>query len=261
MINTDYSIVKTFITKDIFVFDQTEKWRFVVTLRPIGDFFTDYDYSTFYNTWTNDSELKRLFKIKNANEFSSFDLFCSLVFEFGYYKEYTDIANTWVDQLKQIVPGLTIDYINKQFLIPNQFVSAPSDAIVATEDIWNYIIYLLKVSNGEKVSPPEVFANPEDKRSYLAQKEREERIARIKMKAQQADNSKQKQAPDSLIKTFLSITYAFPSVTFDWLANQTMAQIHWLAQYAAGSVSYEVNSAIFAAGNMKKGSKLDFFIK
>jgi hypothetical protein len=40
-----------------------------------------------------------------------------------------------------------------------------------------------------------------------------------------------------------------------------MAQIQWLQKYAAGAVSYEVNAEVFAAGNMKKGSKLDFFIK
>lgn len=261
MIATDYSIVKSFISKDVFVYDSDNKWRFAVKLRPIGDFFTDYDYSTFYNMWTNDAELKRLFRVKDAASFSSFDLFCSLIFEFGYYKEYTDIANTWVDQFKKLVPGLTVDYIQKQFLIPNQFISDTANAIVMTEDIWNYIIYVLKLSNGEKVSEPQVFANPDDKRSYLAQKEREERIARIKMKAQQSEGHSKKEPPDALIKNFLSITYAFPSITFDWLANQTMAQIHWLAKYAAGSVSYEVNSAIFAAGNMKKGSKLDFFIK
>jgi hypothetical protein len=40
-----------------------------------------------------------------------------------------------------------------------------------------------------------------------------------------------------------------------------MAQIQWLQKYAAGAVSYEVNAKAFAAGNVKKGKKLDFFIK
>jgi hypothetical protein len=40
-----------------------------------------------------------------------------------------------------------------------------------------------------------------------------------------------------------------------------MAQILWLQKYAAGAVSYEVNAQAFAAGNVKKGKKLDFFIK
>lgn len=66
---------------------------------------------------------------------------------------------------------------------------------------------------------------------------------------------------DGLLKTFLFIEYKFPSYTHEYLLNQTMAQIQWLQKYAAGAVSYEVNAEVFAAGNMKKGSKLDFFIK
>jgi hypothetical protein len=65
---------------------------------------------------------------------------------------------------------------------------------------------------------------------------------------------------DSLIKSFLTIQYKF-NLSFDYLAEQTMAQIQWLQQYAAGAVSYEVNAQAFAAGNTKKGKKLDFFIK
>ena len=87
----------------------------------------------------------------------------------------------------------------------------------------------------------------------MAQREQEEKIAKLK----QSHNSDK----DGLAKVLLSITYAFPSITIDYLCNQTMAQIQWLQKYAAGAVSYEVNAQALAAGNMKKGKKLDFFIK
>ena len=87
----------------------------------------------------------------------------------------------------------------------------------------------------------------------MAQREQEEKIAKLK---QSRDGDK-----DGLAKILLSITYAFPSITIDYLCNQTMAQIQWLQKYAAGAVSYEVNAQALAAGNMKKGKKLDFFIK
>jgi hypothetical protein len=87
----------------------------------------------------------------------------------------------------------------------------------------------------------------------MAQREQEEKIARIK-RSQATDK-------DVLMKSLLSITYAFPSITIDYLCNQTMAQIRWLQKYAAGATSYEVNAQALAAGNMKKGKKLDFFIK
>lgn len=87
----------------------------------------------------------------------------------------------------------------------------------------------------------------------MAQREQEEKIAKLK---QSRDGDK-----DGLAKVLLSITYAFPSITIDYLCNQTMAQIQWLQKYAAGAVSYEVNAQAMAAGNMKKGKKLEFFIK
>jgi hypothetical protein len=83
--------------------------------------------------------------------------------------------------------------------------------------------------------------------------EQEEKIARIKRQG--------RQDKEALGKLFLSIIYAFPSLTFDYLINQTMAQIQWLQKYAAGAMTYEVNAQALAAGNMKKGKKLDFFIK
>ena len=86
----------------------------------------------------------------------------------------------------------------------------------------------------------------------MAQQAAEARIK--KMRAKQGD-------AEGLLKAMLVITYKFPSLTIDYLFNQTMAQIHWLQKYAAGAVSYEVNAQAFAAGNTKKGKKLDFFIK
>lgn len=100
---------------------------------------------------------------------------------------------------------------------------------------------------------PPVFDSEEARKLYLAQQEQEEKIRKIKS---QASHDK-----EGLMKALLAITYAFPSITIDYLLNQTMAQIQWLQKYAAGAVSYEVNAQAYAAGNVKKGKKLDFFIK
>ena len=117
------------------------------------------------------------------------------------------------------------------------------------------IYFMIKClnDNGEKVTQPLSFDSEAAKRFYLAQKANEERIAAIRQ---------QKQGDaDAMAKILLSITYAFPSMTIDYLVDQTMAQIQWLQKHAAGAVSYEVNAQAFAAGNVKKGKKLDFFIK
>ena len=66
---------------------------------------------------------------------------------------------------------------------------------------------------------PLSFSSPEAREFYLAQKAQEEKIALLKAK-----NAKN-QDENSLSKMMLSITYAFPSITIDYLWNQTMAQI------------------------------------
>ena len=111
---------------------------------------------------------------------------------------------------------------------------------------------MLRLSCGEKVEKPRTFNSEEERQFYLAQKKMDEKIKKIK--SQKTGDS------DGLLKSFLTIQYKF-NLSFDYLAEQTLAQIQWLQGYAAGAVSYEVNAQAFAAGNMKKGSKLDFFIK
>jgi hypothetical protein len=111
---------------------------------------------------------------------------------------------------------------------------------------------VLRLSCGEKVEKPRIFNSEEERQFYLAQRKMDERIKQIK--SQRTGDS------EALLKSFLSIQYKF-NLSFDYLAEQTVAQIQWLQGYAAGAVSYEVNAQAFAAGNMKKGKKLDFFIK
>ena len=111
---------------------------------------------------------------------------------------------------------------------------------------------MLRLSCGEKVEKPRTFDSEDERQFYLAQKKMEEKIKTIK--SQKPGDS------DALLKSFLTIQYKF-NLSFDYLAEQTVAQIQWLQTHAAGAVSYEVNAQAFAAGNMKKGKKLDFFIK
>ena len=101
------------------------------------------------------------------------------------------------------------------------------------------------------VQPP-TFDSPEARALWLAQQENEAKIRRIKNSGGDSDG---------IMKIFLAIMYKFPSFTVDYLFDQTLAQIQWLQKYAAGAVSYEVNAQAYAAGNVKKGKKLDFFIK
>lgn len=61
------------------------------------------------------------------------------------------------------------------------------------------------------------FDSEEARQFFLAQQQYEEKIRNIR---------NQNGGEDSILKVLLTITYAFPSLTIDYLGNQTMAQIH-----------------------------------
>ena len=68
------------------------------------------------------------------------------------------------------------------------------------------------------MSQPQVFSSPEAREFYRQQQMYEEQIQKLKSK----NNTDQ----DIVLKVFLSIIYSFPSLTIDYLLDQTMAQIH-----------------------------------
>ena len=169
-----------------------------------------------------------------------------MTFQLGAFKQYAAVVDNIHEQLAYILPGFEICFEDKTWKVND---------VTITPEIWNYVVYLLKLICGEKVQKPLIFNSQAEKDFYLKQQELENKIKKIK---DNADNSKN---ADGLMKNILSITYSFPSITIDYLFDQTLAQIHWLAKMAAQEVSYSVNAQAFAAGNMKKGKKLEFFIK
>lgn len=79
---------------------------------------------------------------------------------------------------------------------------------------------MIKLSYGEKVEKPPSFSSEEARKFYLAQKALEAKIAHIRAK-----DPKNTSGEEALAKTMLSIVYSFPSLTIDYLYDQTMAQI------------------------------------
>ena len=239
-IKDNYSLSRLFITKDINIF--VDDKMFSLKLKTLKDFYIDNTWNSIYHIWTGPiSSTQKMFIVPIQ---SHWDKITTVLFNLGQYDKYREIYNTFIRYIKELIPGIEIQ-ISQKILTVN--------GITITEEIWEYIIYLLQLTNGEKVTQPLSFDSEEAKRFYLAQKANEERIAAIRQ---------QKQGDaDAMAKILLSITYAFPSMTIDYLVDQTMAQIQWLQKHAAGAMSYEVNAQAFAAGNMKKGKKLDFFIK
>ena len=240
-INSDYSITKLFVTKEVWI--TVDSKDFILKVKTLKDFYTDRDWNAAYHIWTSPvSKLNTSLGLKEKTLTDSYDLLTLILFDLGQYNEFRKIYSLFDKVLKDILPQIEIK-------APNILVNG----ITMTREIWEYVLYILKLISGEKVEKPLSFSSEEARQFYLAQKEAEERIKAIK--------SQKEGSQDNIMKILLSITYSFPSFTVEYLFDQTMAQIQWLQKHAAGAVSYEVNAQAFAAGNVKKGKKLDFFIK
>lgn len=239
-INDNFSITRLFITKKVTIFLE-DKNSFDIQLYSIKDYYENDDLNAIYHLLTTDLKKTQSIYLKQLN--SQYDIVTQMIFELGMYSKYNNIANKMRKVLKLFIPNIEID-------MANHIISV--DGTIITDEIWEYILYILKLSCGEKVNRPLSFDSEEARKFYMAQREYEEKINSIKQSSGDTDG---------LIKVILSITYTFPSITIDYLYNQTMAQIQWLQKYAAGGRSYEVNALAYAAGNMERGKKLDFFIK
>jgi len=241
-ITDNFSITRLFATKIIsIIIDKKNKIN--IHCKPVRAFYSDDKWNSIFHLWTmNEAQWLKLFPKIKLNY--TYDYVKTIIFELGMYKEYNSIANQMVDVLKEICPTAEIIYAEKIIKI---------DGVTIISEIWNYIVYILKLTCGVKTTQPLNNLTPEIQAMLLKQQETEEKIKKIK--AQKESDA------DGLSKVILSITYSFPSLTFDYLLDQTMAQIHWLQKMAAGEVSYRFNEKAYAAGNVKKGKKLDFFIK
>jgi len=237
----DFSLTRLFMTKEINV-RTSDGGKFTFHCPSVRDLFLNEDMSlTIFCITTSDDKVQNVMSLKADNRL---DFFEKLFFEFGGYKQINPLVQKLSTSLKQLLPGFELDFQTKTFKV---------NGLTITKEIWDYITYLVKLSCGEKISQPLIFDSPEAEAFWKKQQEMDAKIKKLK-----ADKEGD---PEGLIKNLMAITYSFPSFTIDYLYNQTMAQIHWLRELAAGEVSYRLQSQAAAAGNIKKGNKLNFFIK
>ena len=135
----------------------------------------------------------------------------TIIFQLAAYKQYREMADNFKQYIKELIPSLEIQNTTKEFII---------NGVTITPEICNYVIYVLHLTCGKKVQKPHTFSTPEEKAFFLKQQEMERRIKKIRQ------NANNQQDSEGIIKSMLAITYSFPSITIDYLFDQTMAQIH-----------------------------------
>ena len=244
-LTNNLNITKLFSNKQITITIDNQ-FSFIVVPKLVRDFVENDSWNqTFYLLTLNALDWKEMFGNKIDYDESLYYI-QTIIFQLAAYKQYREMADNFEKYIKELIPSLEIQNTTKEFII---------NGVTITPEIWNYVIYVLQLTCGKKVQKPHTFSTPEEKAFFLKQQEMERRIKKIRQ------NANNQQDSEGIIKSMLAITYSFPSITIDYLFDQTMAQIHWLAKMAAQEVSYRVNAQAFAAGNMKRGKKLEFFIK
>lgn len=240
----NFDLFRLFLNKEVTIYSDDGAALLSMRCPSIRDTLTEHYLNLAYQLWTSDME--EIAKKTGLQVKSSWDLLTTILFDLGKYRQFANLYSCSLQALKFL--------FNDKVSINLGLHTLTIGDVIMTEEIWDYVIYLLKLCYGVKVSKPIHFNTDEERQWYLAQKKNEDRIRALREKGS-------KDSQDAMLKIFLNITYAFPNFTFDYLFDQTMAQIHWLQSKAAGAVSYEVKAQAYAAGNMKKGSQLDFFIK
>lgn len=247
MFKNNFDLFQLFITKKVHIWD--DHIQFDIRVPTIRDLYTNDSMNLIRHFLTCPrSQLEQFNPLQSKDELDSYHIILTTIFELAPYAEYRAYATKFREGLQRLIPGLKFNNDNHTMTI--------NENVVLNTDICNYIGYILKLSCGEKVEVPFAAKTAREQKFYSAQRGVEDRIAALRRKNGNSDKTQ-----NSLLKSFLFIEYAFPSYSHDYLLDQTMAQIRWLQQYAAASVSYKVSEKTFAAGNMKKNSKLDFFIK
>lgn len=243
----NFDLFQLFITKNIKVWEKDNPQNYFIVKAPtVRDFYSNENLNIIINLLNASSKELKEFNPLLKGEVNFKTLIYSIFFDLSKYKQFWNFTKSLKEGLESLIPLISIDKVNKKIFV--------KEGIELTDDICNSIQKIVKLicgDNREEIKP----SSKEASQFYEAQKEQDRKIAALKAKF---GNPKNK---DSLLKTFLFIEYKFPTYSHEYLLDQTMAQIQWLQSYAAGAVSYEVNTKVFAAGNMKKGSKLDFFIK
>lgn len=121
-IKDNFSIFNLFLDKHIKI--QTNMGSFSVKVPTIKEFSLYDNINAVYHIWVLDSEdRKRVIPIA-CN--SSFELLNAVLFQFGIYKEYSEITSKFKDALSFFIPHIEINNKDKQLIV---------DDIIITEDI------------------------------------------------------------------------------------------------------------------------------
>lgn len=105
----NYSITKLFMSKDITVYANGKP--FIVRAHSVKEFYENTTLNSVYHLWVSSlSQTQKLYFTKIEN---SYDALVTMIFEYGKFDRYRDVANKMREVLPLVLPQVEIDMPNK----------------------------------------------------------------------------------------------------------------------------------------------------
>lgn len=235
------NLFSLFIDKEVVLYNDKAK---IILLAPtVRSLYEKANLSLVVNFMRREfADMEKLFKIWKPN--SMFEILKLLMNEAGQYREFIGYKQGILEGLQNLfVDPVILDNLGNLWI----------GEVLLDEELYKYIVYVVRRLSGEKIEPPKVFKSKEEEEYFKMMEANEAKIRKIRQQ------SNRQEGQDVEMKMMLYIQYAFPQYTIDYLADQTFFQLIWLQQKAIKAINYEVEAKAYAAGNMKK--KLKFFLE
>lgn len=240
-LQSDFSVFRLFANHSIMIFDENNPFdKVIIKIPSLREKYENSYLNIFYGFFNQGiSKFKEMFRKLNLNCDNEFDAL-KCIFQLGYLKEFNYYYSSILNSLEFFFNS-KIEYINDTFTIVNQKKTLDLD-------LFNYVMYLLRLAEGMKVEPPRTFKSDADRKQYEKLLEQEEKIRKIRANGVDIKNSGNLDP----MKGFISILIAFPQYSIEDIFNFTSCQIVSLQSYAARIIKYDVEKRAYAAGNLKK---------
>ena len=139
-----FSIFNLFLDKKVKI--TVDQKSFYIRVPTIKEFSLNEAINSTYHMWTMSTDkMEQIIHCK-----SSFEFVNNILFQLGIYKEYNSALKSFKEGLYFFIPDIEIDYKNKKLIV---------DDITITQEVWEYILHVLRLSSGQKVEKPRTFAS------------------------------------------------------------------------------------------------------
>lgn len=241
---TDYSIEKMFVDHNVFIYNKDNTIKLKMHVPSIAEHYCNPCINVFLNIFnTKKNDFLHLFTMMGLQCDTEYQLLYNL-YIYGYYQEL-------ISAREQVLE--TIHFLfNDDIIIENNTIKLVNNSLTLDEDLWNYILYVIRSADGMKVEPPRTFKSEADKALYKAQLEREEKIRQIKMTGTNQIGGGKINKAEGVLQPFLIAIKAFPQYKIEDLMQMTFSQVGYLQNYAGKILRYDIESHAYAAGNLKK---------